>query len=124
MQRPSRPLAGNRDLAGLFDPAVKLATAGMLGAVTASRLAKRYSPAWATIGMGRFAITDWTGWSERRDSNPRPPVPQTDALPGCATLRPRGCVVYQPRRLTAMRLLAWRNRQAGVFVRVRQHGTV
>ena len=27
-------------------------------------------------------------WSERRDSNPRPPVPQTDALPGCATLRP------------------------------------
>ncbi len=29
-------------------------------------------------------------WSERRDLNPRPPVPQTDALPGCATLRPRG----------------------------------
>ncbi len=28
-------------------------------------------------------------WSERRDSNPRPPVPQTDALPGCATLRRR-----------------------------------
>ena len=27
-------------------------------------------------------------WSERRDLNPRPPVPQTDALPGCATLRP------------------------------------
>src|SRR5579875_2208488 len=33
---------------------------------------------------------DWTFvmlWSERRDLNPRPPVPQTDALPGCATLR-------------------------------------
>jgi hypothetical protein len=29
-------------------------------------------------------------WSERRDSNPRPPVPQTDALPDCATLRPWG----------------------------------
>ncbi len=31
-----------------------------------------------------------TGWSERRDSNPRPSVPQTDALPDCATLRRRG----------------------------------
>src|SRR5579875_1402303 len=34
---------------------------------------------------------DWTFvmlWSGRRDSNPRPPVPQTDALPGCATARP------------------------------------
>ncbi len=30
-------------------------------------------------------------WSERRDSNPRPPVPQTDALPDCATLRRRRC---------------------------------
>ena len=27
------------------------------------------------------------GWSERQDLNLRPPVPQTDALPGCATLR-------------------------------------
>tara|TARA_Y100001970_G_scaffold175299_1_gene213823 strand:+ start:721 stop:864 length:144 start_codon:yes stop_codon:yes gene_type:complete len=26
-------------------------------------------------------------WSERRDLNPRPLVPQTSALPGCATLR-------------------------------------
>ena len=26
-------------------------------------------------------------WSERRDSNPRPPHPQYGALPGCATLR-------------------------------------
>src|SRR6218665_583102 len=26
-------------------------------------------------------------WSERRDSNSRPPAPQADALPGCATLR-------------------------------------
>ncbi len=28
------------------------------------------------------------GWSERRDSNPRPPAPHAGALPGCATLRP------------------------------------
>src|SRR5262245_37978957 len=28
-------------------------------------------------------------WSERRDLNPRPPDPQSDALPGCATLRHR-----------------------------------
>ena len=27
-------------------------------------------------------------WSGRRDSNPRPPAPQADALPGCATPRP------------------------------------
>src|SRR6218665_3987408 len=26
-------------------------------------------------------------WSERRDSNSRPPAPKADALPGCATLR-------------------------------------
>ena len=26
-------------------------------------------------------------WSERQDSNLRPLVPQTSALPGCATLR-------------------------------------
>src|SRR5690348_8560252 len=26
-------------------------------------------------------------WSGRRDSNPRPPAPQADALPGCATPR-------------------------------------
>src|SRR5579859_4135905 len=41
-------------------------------------------------------------WSERRDLNPRPPVPQTDALPGCATLRPRGrrfiSAVIRPQR--------------------------
>ena len=36
-------------------------------------------------------------WSERRDSNPRPPVPQTDALPDCATLRPWGAVLSAPR---------------------------
>jgi hypothetical protein len=38
---------------------------------------------------GRAAVTK-KKWSERRDSNPRPPVPQTDALPDCATLRLRG----------------------------------
>ena len=27
-------------------------------------------------------------WSGRQDLNLRPPVPQTDALPGCATPRP------------------------------------
>src|SRR4051794_8450936 len=29
-------------------------------------------------------------WSGRRDSNPRPPVPKTGALPGCATPRRGG----------------------------------
>ncbi len=27
-------------------------------------------------------------WSEREDSNLRPPAPEAGALPGCATLRP------------------------------------
>lgn len=31
-------------------------------------------------------------WSDRRDLNPRPLVPQTSALPGCATIR------WSPRR--------------------------
>src|SRR5206468_9452066 len=31
-------------------------------------------------------------WSGRQDSNLRPPVPQTDALPGCATPRPEKAV--------------------------------
>ena len=43
----------------------------------------------ASAGISAFR----KNWSERRDSNPRPPVPQTDALPGCATLRPCGRVV-------------------------------
>ena len=33
-------------------------------------------------------VTGYATVSGRRDSNPRPPVPQTDALPGCATARP------------------------------------
>ena len=31
-------------------------------------------------------------WSEREDSNLRPPAPEAGALPGCATLRPCGRV--------------------------------
>jgi hypothetical protein len=30
----------------------------------------------------------WNNWSGRQDSNLRPPHPQCDALPGCATSRP------------------------------------
>lgn len=37
-----------------------------------------------------------TRWSERQDLNLRPPVPQTDALPGCATLRRRGRTIERP----------------------------
>jgi hypothetical protein len=59
--------------AALFDPAGNLATAGMLDAVTASQRGKPQSATRAPIGMGHIAITDWTGWPERRDSNPRPP---------------------------------------------------
>ena len=37
-------------------------------------------------------------WSEREDSNLRPPAPEAGALPGCATLRPwrRGYRVSRP----------------------------
>src|SRR5208283_3154305 len=50
-------------------------------------------------------LTDRIRWSERRDSNPRPPVPQTDALPGCATLRPCVAVPYQHSARAAIRLM-------------------
>ena len=33
---------------------------------------------------GRWGFFDWSG---RQDLNLRPPVPQTDALPSCATAR-------------------------------------
>ena len=33
------------------------------------------------------AYTIYVTWSERRDSNSRPPAPKAGALPGCATLR-------------------------------------
>ena len=39
---------------------------------------------------GRRGTEMKEGWSERRDSNPRPLSPQNSALPGCATLRLRG----------------------------------
>jgi hypothetical protein len=29
----------------------------------------------------------WSAWSEWRDLNPRPSLPESDALPDCATLR-------------------------------------
>src|SRR3546814_10936744 len=38
-------------------------------------------------------------WSERQDSNLRPPHPQCDALPGCATLRPRRDLRSEERRI-------------------------
>ena len=34
--------------------------------------------------------------SGRRDSNTRPPVPQTVALPGCATSRPKKAIFGLP----------------------------
>ncbi len=37
---------------------------------------------------GTCGRTRAKSWSGRRDLNPRPPVPQTGALPGCATPRP------------------------------------
>ena len=42
----------------------------------------------ATQETGGFLPIMGSKWSGRRDSNPRPPVPQTDALPDCATARP------------------------------------
>src|SRR3954464_11190968 len=35
-------------------------------------------------------------WSGRRDLNPRPPAPQADALPGCATPRLRADCSRRP----------------------------
>lgn len=37
--------------------------------------------------LGAIYDRELSGWSERQDLNLRPLVPQTSALPGCATLR-------------------------------------
>ena len=42
-------------------------------------------------------------WSERNDSNVRPPAPKAGALPGCATLRKMDCIA----RLHAAMQAAW-----------------
>ena len=36
---------------------------------------------------GFWQMSGNTVWSEWRDLNPRPSLPESDALPGCATLR-------------------------------------
>jgi hypothetical protein len=36
---------------------------------------------------GNIVFMNWKYWSGRRDSNSRPTVPKTVALPGCATPR-------------------------------------
>ncbi len=46
-------------------------------------------------------ISEFVKWSEREDSNLRPSVPKTDALPGCATLRSmkiKGCTRINEKR--------------------------
>jgi hypothetical protein len=43
----------------------------------------------ATSGCSATRFFRWQSWSGRQDSNLRPPHPQCDALPGCATPRPR-----------------------------------
>ena len=47
-------------------------------------------PAFQALAPARPASrSPGEGWSGRLDSNQRPPHPQCDALPGCATPRPR-----------------------------------
>lgn len=47
------------------------------------------SPAWPAGSSEEFQRIDKNReWSEREDSNLRPPAPEAGALPGCATLRP------------------------------------
>src|SRR3954469_3161283 len=59
-------------------------------------------------------------WSGRLDSNQRPPHPQCDALPGCATPRLAGASrqPYQPRQGAAGVRMARRGREgrAGKWV--------
>ena len=40
-------------------------------------------------------LTKNLDWSGRQDSNLRPSVPKTDALPGCATPRSKAFIVYR-----------------------------
>ena len=39
------------------------------------------------ISTKKFELVHFLEWSGRQDSNLRPPVPKTGALPGCATPR-------------------------------------
>jgi hypothetical protein len=49
-------------------------------------------PLWRTSRNITLSIYNEAGnWSEREDSNLRPPAPEAGALPGCATLRPWPC---------------------------------
>ena len=43
----------------------------------------------------------WTVESERRDLNPRPPLPQSGALPSCATPRQIQAITVHPGVLVA-----------------------
>ena len=58
----------------------------------------RSTPRSGLPGRGVFVRESWSG---RRDSNPRPPVPQTGALPDCAT--PRRTRSLAPRQTGAFR---------------------
>ena len=61
-------------------------------------------------------------WSERQDSNLRPPAPQAGALPGCATLRqcPRmmvGAAGFEPATLRSQTECATGLRYAPIIIR-------
>ena len=62
---------------------------------------------------GIFANSEIFYWSGRRDSNSRPPVPKTGALPDCATPRSVGAVYNQERRLKSPKIAHIKNSWAG-----------
>ena len=59
----------------------RLWTLGLIGSVKGGGVPKSKRPGW---GQAVHIDKHWSGW---RDSNPRPPDPQSGALPGCATSR-------------------------------------
>ena len=72
-----------------IDGAAKGAEALKLGAVL-GEFGPKLAPIWPQWGFQNTEPFDLIGlpWSGREDSNLRPPAPQADALPGCATPRP------------------------------------
>jgi hypothetical protein len=72
-------------------PALAGAREAACGAAPERQGAIRHAtPERPALAGARNGMAGYPGakWSERRDLNPRPPDPQSGALPSCATLRP------------------------------------
>ena len=79
-----------RSLRSAFGPSLRDVRSAIHGSAVERRLLAKAPVLTFTITNNKNGPQgpDFCYWSGRRDSNPRPPAPQADALPGCATPRP------------------------------------